>query len=81
MLPVSVETGLTLDDVGRLASRLFMEDDESFDLALIRVADPLDGLREFLASAPNKRPSRLIISLPTDGDGLGRRRRESAASS
>ena len=32
---------------------------------------PLDGLRELRASAPNSSPKRLIISLPTDGDGLG----------
>ena len=75
--PVSVETGLALDDAPRFggASRLFIDDDESWLRALTKVAlpRPLDGLREFRASAPKSKPKRLIISLPADGDGLARR--------
>jgi hypothetical protein len=71
-IPVSVETGLALDEVTRLAgtSRLFMDEEESWLRALMSVAlpRPLDGLRELRASAPNRSPNRLIISLPTDGD-------------
>ena len=76
-LPVRVETGLALDEVIRFAgtSRLFIDEDESWLRALIRVAlpRPLDGLRELRASAPKRSPNRLIISLPADGDGLARR--------
>ena len=80
--PVRVETGLALDDVSRLASKLFIEDEESLLRALIRVALPPppppppplldDGLRSALrASAPKSNPNRLIISLPADDDGDG----------
>jgi len=78
--PVRVETGLALDDVSRLASKLFIEDEESLLRALIRVALPPtpppplfdNGLRSALrASAPKSNPNRLIISLPADDDGDG----------